>query len=571
MTYQRRGRHTGQVSAGSALAAALALGAGFLTVGGGAASATTTSTSASSTSTTSPSTTSTTLPPVSGSDCTAAVSGTVLGRSHWVASTNAPSSSSNSPGNALDGNLATRFSTNKDQVPGLYFQVDLGSAQSFDEIALSVPNSVTDYARGYQVQVSNDGTNWVTVANCSGTSASEIVSFPTQTARYVKVVLTASSSSYWWSIDELNLYASPPPSPTTTTATATATTLTASPDPATIGQPVTFTAQVTPRPGSGEISFFAEGAPVPGCQDIALATATGEATCTTSYMSSLHVGVEALYSGGESFAPSASAVYDETINLPAAGYWLATGDGQVYNFGAAPALGSMTTSASTGPVVGLAATPSGAGYWMVTANGTVSAFGDAKYYGDLPGLGKKVSDIVAIAATTDGQGYYLVGADGGFFTFGDAKFHGSLPGIHLRVKDVVGMVASPSGAGYLLVGADGGVFSFGTSQFFGSLPGIGVHVHDIKAILPASNGTGYILVGADGGAFTFGTGVKFHGSVPGEGIKINDIVGIALTPDDGGYYMAGADGHVFAFGDAQAQADPAALASHLPVAAIAST
>ena len=86
-------------------------------------------------------------------------------------------------------------------------------------------------------------------------------------------------------------------------------------------------------------------------------------------------------------------------------------------------------------------------YWVVTANGGVSALGDARFYGDLPDLGKHVTDIVAIAPTTDGLGYYLVGADGGFFTFGDAKFHGSLPGIHVRVKDVVGMVATPGGGG----------------------------------------------------------------------------------------------------------------------------
>ena len=90
-----------------------------------------------------------------------------------------------------------------------------------------------------------------------------------------------------------------------------------------------------------------------------------------------------------------------------------------------------------------------------------SAFGDAKSYGDLPALGKHVSDVVAITATPDGKGYYLVGADGGFFTFGDAKFRGSLPGVGVHTKHVVGMVASPTGTGYLLVGWDGGVFTFG--------------------------------------------------------------------------------------------------------------
>ncbi len=121
------------------------------------------------------------------------------------------------------------------------------------------------------------------------------------------------------------------------------------------------------------------------------------------------------------------------------------------------------------------------------------------------------------------------------------------------------------------MGSDGGVFTFGTTHFYGSLPGMGKHVHDVRAILPSSTGRGYILVGSDGGAFNFGTGAKFHGSLPGEGIRVSDIVGIALTPDNGGYYMAGTDGRAYGFGDAHPFGEPSALASNLPVAAIAGT
>jgi hypothetical protein len=679
---------------------------------------------------------------VPGSDCSAAKGGFALDRQGWTASTNAPSSSSDAPANALDGNFSSRFSTNEDQVAGLYLKVDLGRAQAFDEVVLSSPNSPSDYARAFDVQVSADGSHWSTVASCTGGSASEVVSFSPQSARYFQVVLTGADAKYWWSVDELDLYnpagkapaitsaatetalvgrygtftvvASGTPTPTLTesgalpsglsfranpdgtatiagtpsaggsysltitaangvgspavqhlalvvdaspaitsagsfsvlpgrygsftitatgtptpvlsesgalapglafkangngTATiagtppvgtrgtyrvaitasngtgnaavqdlgitvapsATVTSVAASANPATVGQDVTYTAKVSPVPDGGTVRFYADGAPIAACSAVPVSTTTGEATCTTAFGTATSIGLQADYSGHDPFAPSTSATYTEVVKAPPAGYWLATANGQVYNIGAAPSLGGVTTSATTGPVVGIAATATGKGYWVVTANGTVDALGDARYYGDLPGLGKHVTDIVAIAPTTDGQGYYLVGADGGFFTFGDAKFHGSLPGIHLHVKDIVGMVASPGGAGYLLVGADGGVFSFGASRFYGSLPGLGLHVHDIRAILPSATAKGYILVGADGGAFTFGSGVRFHGSLPGEHISTNDIVGIALTPDDGGYYMAGADGRVFAFGDATNMATPASLASNLPVAGIATT
>jgi hypothetical protein len=519
----------------------------------------------------------TTTTAVAGSNCSAALSGAVLDRTGWSASTNARASSANAPGNALDGNFKTRFSTNQDQVPGLYLEVNLGSARAFDELAMRVPNSPDDYARGYDVQVSQNASLWTTVAACTGTANPEIVSFPTQTAQYVKVVLTAASNTNWWSVDEFDLYGKASATTTTTARTttttiqSTVTSLSSSANPASVGEGVTYTAKVVPVPNGGTVNFFANGAPIAGCNQVPVNTTTGEATCATTYLSSGRLGVQAFYSGDALFRRSSSAIYAEVINLPAPGYWLATANGHVYGLGAAQGLGDVSTSATTGPVVGIAASPSAKGYWVVTANGSVNAFGDAKFYGDLPDLGKHVSDVVAIAPTTDGRGYYLVGADGGFFTFGDAKFHGSLPGIHLHVKDVVGVVATPGGQGYLLVGSDGGVFTFGTTRFYGSLPGIGKHVHDIRAILPSSTGRGYILVGSDGGAFSFGTGARFYGSLPGEHIKVSDIVGIALTPDNRGYYMAGADGRVYGFGDAHAWGEPAGLASNLPVAAIAGT
>jgi hypothetical protein len=569
MTYHWRGRRRWHAGAGTALGASLAVMAYFLAPAISPASATTTTTATTSTSTTT-TTTTTTVP---GSNCSASTSGTALDRTGWVASTNAPSTSADAAANALDGKLTTRFSTNEHQAPGLYFEVDLGSAHAFDELAMVAPHSPSDYARGYDVDVSANGTSWTTVKDCTGTGAPEIVSFPTQTARYIKVVLTTATTTAWWSIDEFYLYTSGPvPTSTTTTTVATSTTsLSSSANPVPVGVAVTYTAKVVPAPGGGTVNFFGDGLAVLGCHKVAISTTTGDATCSTTYVAGGRIGVQAFYSGDAVLRPSSSALYAEVVNLPAAGYWLATANGQVYGSGAATSLGGVTTSATTGPVVGIAASLSAKGYWVVTANGTVTALGDAKFYGDLPALGQHVSDIVAIAPTTDGNGYYLVGADGGFFTFGDAKFHGSLPGIHLHVKDVVGMVSTPGGAGYLLVGADGGVFTFGDSRFYGSLPGLGKHVHDVRAILPSSTGRGYILVGADGGAFTFGTGVKFHGSLPGEKIEVADIVGIALTPDDGGYYMAGGDGRVYGFGDAEVGAEPNGLSSNLPVAAIAGT
>lgn len=165
---------------------------------------TTSSTTTSTSSTTTSSTTSTTLAPA---NCTADESGTALSHTGWVASTNAPSTASDAPAHALDGNLTTRFSTDEPEASGLYFEVNLVSARTFDTLEMDVPNSTTDYARAYNVEVSNNGTTWTNVATCSGTGSPEIVSFAAQTAQYVEVVLTSGNpSNFWWSIDELSLF-----------------------------------------------------------------------------------------------------------------------------------------------------------------------------------------------------------------------------------------------------------------------------------------------------------------------------------------------------------------------------
>ena len=399
-------------------------------------------------------------------------------------------------------------------------------------------------------------------ANLNGTAVIQGVTATNASGTYT-VAITATNGVAPDAVQQLVM---------TFITTQTTTSLSASPNPSVAGQAVSFTVKVTPVPNGGTVDVNGAQVNLPGCVAVPVNTATGSVTCSTTYFPAGSYTVQAHYSGYGAFSGSYSNIYSQVVNAaPASGYWLATANGHVYGLGSAPSLGNATTSATSGPVVGIAGTPDGQGYWVATANGGVSELGNAKFYGDLPALGKNVSDIVAIAGTADGKGYYMVGADGGVFTFGDAQFLGSLPGINVHTMHVVGMVESPGGQGYLLVGWDGGVFTFGDAKFYGSLPGINIHVTDIRGILPSLADTGYVLAGSDGGVFNFGTGVKFYGSLPGENIKVNNIVGIALTPDDGGYYMAGSDGQVYGFGNANVQPTPKDLSSNLPVAAIAGT
>jgi len=129
---------------------------------------------------------------------------TALARGGWTASANP--SSGDAPANVLDGNLGTRFSTGTAMASGQYLQVDTGSAHTFDQVVMDSGGSSADYARGYTVQVSNDASSWTTVSTGAGTAAVVTARFANQSARYVRIVQTGSSSS-WWSVAELNLYA----------------------------------------------------------------------------------------------------------------------------------------------------------------------------------------------------------------------------------------------------------------------------------------------------------------------------------------------------------------------------
>ena len=83
--------------------------------------------------------------------------------------------------------------------------MDLGSAQTFHQIEMDSSVSAGDYAHGYQVYVSNDGTNWgASISVGNGSSQTVSVVFANQTARYIRVVQTGSSGQ-WWTLHEFSV------------------------------------------------------------------------------------------------------------------------------------------------------------------------------------------------------------------------------------------------------------------------------------------------------------------------------------------------------------------------------
>jgi hypothetical protein len=139
---------------------------------------------------------------------------TPLSRTGWTA-TASNTGGGDVPGNALDGNIGTRWSTGAAMTNGMYYHVDMQATKTFDQIKMDSGGSTNDYARGYQVFVSADNINYGSaIASGTGASAVITVQFPAQNARHIKVVQTGAASN-WWSIAEFNVYTggTPPPAP----------------------------------------------------------------------------------------------------------------------------------------------------------------------------------------------------------------------------------------------------------------------------------------------------------------------------------------------------------------------
>ena len=95
--------------------------------------------------------------------------------------------------------------------------------------------------------------------------------------------------------------------------TATSMTLTPSPNPSAVGQPVVFTARLSPSAATGSVLF------VDGTTVIATAPISGgTATFTTSALTAGTHGVTAVYNGDVNYAASSSLTITQTVKFPTA-------------------------------------------------------------------------------------------------------------------------------------------------------------------------------------------------------------------------------------------------------------
>jgi hypothetical protein len=108
---------------------------------------------------------------------------------------------------ALDGDKGTRWDTGRGMKPGDWFVLDMGVESTVKGLTLDSANSPNDYPRGYEIYVSFDGGSWgKPVLTGKATKPVTEIKFnrPVKT-RFIKIVQTGSSDSWFWSIHELNI------------------------------------------------------------------------------------------------------------------------------------------------------------------------------------------------------------------------------------------------------------------------------------------------------------------------------------------------------------------------------
>jgi len=112
------------------------------------------------------------------------------------------------PLSALDGAIATRWTTGQAQRGNEWFFVDLGAVVPISRVVLDDTMHPGDFPVAYTLQVSTNDRAYSVVAMGAGSTVTDI-SFAQIMARFVwirQTGMTPAPSGNWWSIDELRIY-----------------------------------------------------------------------------------------------------------------------------------------------------------------------------------------------------------------------------------------------------------------------------------------------------------------------------------------------------------------------------
>jgi hypothetical protein len=120
---------------------------------------------------------------------------------------------------AADGKMSTRWTTGRPQIPGAYFQIDLGHLEKVARVRFLVGKSIGDFPREFSILYSADGQTWTSLNSILSLVSlhwtGETIlkgdpnldfTFPSTSMRYLQIVNSGKDEVYFWSIHEVEIY-----------------------------------------------------------------------------------------------------------------------------------------------------------------------------------------------------------------------------------------------------------------------------------------------------------------------------------------------------------------------------
>ena len=387
---------------------------------------------------------------------------------------------------------------------------------------------------------------------------------------------------------------------------STATQVVSSANPLVTGQSVTYTATVSPPPDGGTVAFKEGSTTITGCATQAVNTTTGQATCTTSFPSTVGspLAISALYGGdgnfggstgnltggqavdlaqtttalGSSVNPSVSGqgvTYTATVSVtsPGAGSpggtvafkdastTISTCGAQSVNTSTGEATCTLTYAATAGSPHSITAVYGGDTNFATSTSSPLSQVVDLAQ--TTTALGSSVNPVLVREKVTYSAVVVTLAPGSGtpqgnvtFMDNGHAASCGTLGVVSVQSGSADCSVTYDAAVPHNVVASYNGTASF-TSSTSSSL------TEQVRR-----DGNGYWLVSSSGGVFSYGD-APFAGS--GQGMSKAPIVGIASTPDGKGYWLAASDGGLFSFGDANFKGSMGGTRLNAPIVGVDST
>lgn len=118
-----------------------------------------------------------------------------------------------SPASAYDGEIKTRWSTERPMRPGDWALIDFGKTYTIKKITLDSSKSSFDYPKGFTLLSSENGKTWKKVkemseGECNAKQKKGVLDIqitPTK-SRQIKIIQNGKDEGLFWSIDEINVY-----------------------------------------------------------------------------------------------------------------------------------------------------------------------------------------------------------------------------------------------------------------------------------------------------------------------------------------------------------------------------